>query len=131
MIDEKYYMYAITQMSRAAREKKTYNGWKEKLERICFYTGRPYAERHEVFPGNPNRQISIRYGFQVDLSPERHRELQANISPWAKAENQKWRETYEQVYIDGLVDEGVSADDALQSWMRLIGRNYIQELTPK
>ncbi|MEY8365400.1 hypothetical protein AALA22_07130 [Anaerovoracaceae bacterium 41-7] len=131
MIDEKYYLYAVEQMDRAAREKKKCNGYKDKPERICFYTGRPYAERHEVFPGRPNRQISIEHGFQVDLCPEKHRELQENITPWAKAENQKWHETYEQLYIDEQIDECVSADDALESWMRLIGRNYIEELTPK
>lgn len=131
MIDEKYYLYAVEQMDRAAREKKKYNGYKDKPERICFYTGRPYAERHEVFPGRPNRQISIAHGFQVDLCPEKHRELQENITPWAKAENQKWRETYEQLYIDEQIDECVSANDALESWMQLIGRNYIEELTPK
>ncbi|WP_251616173.1 hypothetical protein [Senimuribacter intestinalis] len=131
MIDEKYYLYAVEQMDRAKREKKKYNGWKDKADRVCFYTGRPYAERHEVFPGRPNRQISIAHGFQVDLCPEKHRELQENITPWAKAENQKWRETYEQLYIDEQIDECVSANDALESWMQLIGRNYIEELTPK
>ena len=130
MIDEKYYWYAVEQMERAAREKKTYNGWKYKRERTCFYTERPYAERHEVF-GGINRQISIMYGFQVDLCPEKHRELQANITPWAKAENQRWRETYEQAYIDKLIGEGMSEDDALQDWMQLIGRNYIEELIPE
>lgn len=131
MIDEKYYLYAVEQMDRAKREKKKYNGWKDKPERICFYTALPFAERHEVFPGNPNRKISIKHGLQVDLCSKKHRELQANITPWAKAENQKWRETYEQAYIDRLVDEGVNADAALQSWMQLIGRNYIEELMPK
>lgn len=130
MMDEKYYAYAVEQMNRAAREKKKYNGWKDKPECVCFYTGRPYAERHEVF-GGPNRQISIIYGFQVDLCPEKHRELQANITPWAKAENQKWRKTYEQAYIDSVISDWTSIDDGLESWMRLIGRNYIEELTPK
>lgn len=131
MITEKYYDYAVERMQRAARQKKKYNGWKEKPERICFYTERPYAERHEVFCGSANRQISIQHGFQVDLCPERHQELQANIAPWAKEENQKWRETYEQAYIDKLIGEGMSEDDALQDWMQLIGRNYIEELIPE
>lgn len=131
MIDDKYYRYAAEQMERASREKKKYNGYKDKPERICFYIGRPYAERHEVFPGRPNRQISIEYGFQVDICPEKHRELQDNITPWAKAENQKWRSTYERAYIDRLMDEGEREEDALQSWMRLIGRNYIEELIPR
>lgn len=131
MIDEKYHLYAVEQMDRAKREKKKHNGWKDKADRVCFYSGRPCAERHEVFPGRPNRQISIAHGFQVDLCPEKHRELQENIMPWAKAESQKWRETYERAYIDRLIDEGASKEDALESWMQLIGRNYIEELTPK
>ncbi len=131
MIDDKYYRYAAEQMERASREKKKYNGYKDKPERICFYTGRPYAERHEVFSGRPNRQISIEYGFQVDLCVEKHRELQDNITPWAKAENQKWREAYERNYIDALMSENINEEDALRRWMRLIGRNYIEELIPK
>lgn len=130
MIDERYYDYAAAQMDRADREKKRYNGYKDKADRICFYSGLPYAERHEIFGGNPKRQISIRCGFQVDLCPAKHRELQYNITPWAKEENQKWRETYERLYLDRLMQEGKSEANALQAWMSLIGRNYIKELTP-
>lgn len=34
----------------APAKKKTllYNGYKDKLERRCYYTGRPGAERHEI-----------------------------------------------------------------------------------
>ncbi|MEY8366232.1 hypothetical protein AALA22_11390 [Anaerovoracaceae bacterium 41-7] len=130
MIDEKYYLYAVEQMDRAAREKKKYNGWKDKPERICFYTGRPYADRHEVFYGSAKREISRDHGFQVDLCNERHDEIHKSTLR-GKAESQKWRETYERAYIDRLIDEGASEEDALESWMRLIGRNYIEELTPK
>lgn len=129
MIDERYYDYAAAQMARAAREKKRYNGYKDKADRICFYTGLPYSERHEIF-GGANRQISIRHGFQVDLSPVLHRELHENITPWAKEENRKWRETYERLYIDAVTAEGASEAEALQAWMALIGRNYIEELMP-
>ncbi len=130
MIDEKYYDYAARQMARADREKKKYNGYKDKADRICFYTGLPYAERHEVFAG-ANRRISIRCGFQVDLCAEKHRELQDNITPWAKEENQKWRETYQSAYMDRQMRErDDSEDDALATWMWLIGRNYIEELMP-
>lgn len=129
MIDEKYYDYAARQMARAAREKKKHNGYKDKADRTCFYTGLPYAERHEVFGGS-NRKISLRCGFQVDLSPDAHRELQENITPWAKEENRKWRSVYEQLYIDEVMKEGINEAEALQAWMRLIGRNYIEELMP-
>lgn len=129
MIDEKYYNYGFAQIARAAKEQKKYNGYKDKADRHCFYTGLPYAERHEVFGGS-NRRISIRCGFQVDLSPGLHRELHENITARAKAENQKWRETYERIYIDEVMSEGASEADALQAWMQLIGRNYIEELMP-
>ncbi len=129
MIDEKYYNYGFAQIARAAKEQKKYNGYKDKSDRYCFYTGLPYAERHEVFGGS-NRRISIRCGFQVDLSPALHRELQENITVRAKEENQKWREVYERLYIDEVVAEGASEDEALRAWMQLIGRNYIEELTP-
>lgn len=129
MIDERYYDYAAAQMARADREKKRYNGYKGKADRRCFYIGLPYAERHEIFGGS-NRQISIRHGFQVDLCPAKHRELQYNITPWAKEENRKWRETYERLYLDRLMQEGASEANALQAWMALIGRNYIEELMP-
>ncbi len=128
-MNEKYYDYGFIQMDRAAREKKRYNGYKDKADRHCFYTGLPYADRHEVFSG-ANRRISIRCGFQVDLSPALHRELQENITPWAKTENQKWRETYERLYMDEVMAEGASEAEALQAWMQLIGRNYIEELMP-
>lgn len=129
MIDEKYYDYAARQMTRAAREKKKCNGYKDKADRICFYTGLPYAERHEVF-GGANRKTSLRCGFQVDLSPAAHRELQDNVTSWAKKENRKWRAVYERLYIDEVMAEGVGEMEALQAWMHLIGRNYIEELTP-
>lgn len=130
MIDERYYDYAAAQMARAARKKKRYNGYKDKADRICFYSGLPYAERHEIFGGNPKRQISIRHGFQVDLCPAKHRELHENITAWAKEENRKWREVYERLYIEAVTAEGASEEEALQAWMALIGRNYIEELMP-
>ena len=40
MIDDKYYRYAAEQMERASRERKKYNGYKDKPERI---TGEHHA----------------------------------------------------------------------------------------
>lgn len=129
-IEDKYYDYALAQMERAEKEKKKYNGYKDKADRTCFYTGAPYAERHEVFAGNPDRKICIRQGFQVDLSPEKHRELQANITDWAQVENTKWKACYQRTYMDLAEGEGLTEAEALQLWMQLIGRNYIEELMP-
>lgn len=130
-ISEKYYEYAIAQMDRAEREKKKYNGYKDKAERVCFYTGTYCAQRHEVFPGNPNRKISLKLGFQVDLCPEKHRELQENVTPWAQAENARWKACYQRIYMDKIEAEGLTETEALRAWMFLIGRNYIAELMPE
>lgn len=132
MIDQKYYNYAIQQMERAAREKKKYNGYKDKADRICFYTGMPYAERHEVYGGTANRGISFDFGFQVDLAPEKHAELHTNTTDWAREENQKWRETYQRAYMDkNMAEWRIDEEDALEAWMMLIGKNYLRECDPK
>lgn len=131
IVEDRYYEYAITQMERAKREKKKHNGYKDKADRVCFYTGTPYAERHEVFCGNPDRKNCIRLGMQVDLCMDKHRELQANITPWAKEENAKWRACYQRTYMDFAEGEGLTEAEALRAWMGLIGRNYIMELMPE
>lgn len=130
-IQDKYFDYAVTQIKRAEKEKKRYNGYKDKAERTCFYTEMPYAERHEVFSGTSNRKTSLKLGFQVDLSLDKHRELQENITPWAQEENAKWRAAYQRVYMDCREGEGMSEKESLQDWMHLIGRNYIEELMPE
>lgn len=104
-----------------------YNGYKNKPERTCYYTGKPYAERHEIF-GGPNRQISIREGFQVDLCPELHRELHANQTDWAKRENRYWREKYQREYEEKLKAAGSTPAEARRAWMQLIGRNFLEEI---
>lgn len=109
----------------AGKKKKVlYNGYKNKAERRCYYTGRRGAERHEVF-GGPNRQTSIREGFQVDLCPELHRELHANQTEWAKRENLYWRQRYQREYEEKLINAGISAQDARKVWLRLIGKNFL------
>ncbi|MEE0516921.1 MAG: hypothetical protein UC708_03465 [Anaerovoracaceae bacterium] len=130
-IEEIYFEYAFCMMDIAKSRKRKYNGYKEKPERFCFYTDAAGAERHEVFGGNPDRALSIKFGFQVDLSPDKHRELQANITPWAQVENAKWRAAYQRVYMDCREGDGMSEQEALQDWMNLIGRNYIEEMMPE
>lgn len=131
MVDPKYYNYAVEQMDRAIREKRKYNGYKDKADRRCFYTGISCADRHEVYGGPANRKISMRHGFQVDLLSEKHAALHSNKSVWAREENRKWRETYQRAYMDRLMTEGkINEDDALELWMNLIGRNYLEECDP-
>lgn len=112
------------------KKKKKYNGYKDKAERFCYYCGTPYAERHEVF-GGPLRQISIDYGFQVDLCPNCHRELQENITERAQEENLTWKQYYQAKYMAQLMEDGAEEKVALRLWMRLIGKNYIERLMPE
>ena len=131
MIEDRYYEYGLQQMERAEREPRKYNGYKDKSERICFYTGMNYADRHEVFYGNPDREISMAHGFQVDLCAEKHRELHENCTPWAKEENAKWKYVYERLYLDKLIGQDITEKMALRYWMNLIRWNYIEELMPE
>lgn len=112
------------------KKKKKYNGYKDKAERFCYYCGTPYAERHEVF-GGPLRQVSIDYGFQVDLCPNCHRELQENITERAQEENLTWKQYYQAKYMAQLMEDGAEEKVALRLWMRLIGKNYIERLMPE
>ncbi len=130
-IDERYYGYAMAQMDRAEREERKYNGYKDKADRTCFYTGTPYAERHEVFGGTANRKISLSLGFQVDLCPEKHLEIQMRTTPWGKSENDKWRTHFQRAYMDRIKEEGITEEEALRAWVMLIGRNYIMDLMPQ
>lgn len=106
------------------KPKKKQNGFKDKPQRTCWYTGEPNAERHEVFPGI-YRQTSIDMGFQVDVCPRIHRELQANGTEWAKTENLKWRMFYQRQYEERLIETGITEEQARSCWMDLMGRNYL------
>lgn len=110
-------------------KKRLYNGWKWKGQRVCYVCGKAYAERHEVFPGS-NRQISIREKFQVDVCPEHHRELQDNVTEWAQQENIRLRQKFEREWLDKLIVSGVSEKEAVATWMKMIGRNYLDEIIP-
>ena len=106
------------------KKKKKVNGYKNKADRVCAYTGRPFAERHEIFCGR-NRQISIDNGFQIDVCPEIHAELQANITEWAQAENLRLRQKCQLEYEDTLIGSGIAPDEARKLWLKLIGRSYL------
>lgn len=114
------------------KKKKKVNGYKEKAKRICAYCGENYAERHELFAG-PLRQISIDYGFQIDVCHRHHEELQNNITVWAQAENKALRAECQRKYMDQLMAAGYTEEAALREWMRpdFINRNYIEELMPE
>lgn len=112
------------------KKKLLSNGYKDKKNRVCIYTGQRNAERHEIFGGS-NRQISVREKFQIDVCREKHEELQANVTEWAQAENKRLKAVCQRVYMDKLVESGLAEETALEIWMNLIGRNYIEELIPR
>lgn len=119
-----YYETCAFPKPKDQKKKKKANGYKDKAERVCAYTGRPYAERHEIFCGR-NRQISIDEGFQIDVCPEIHAELQANITEWAQAENLRLRQKCQTEYEGRLINSGITPDKAREVWLNLIGRSYL------
>lgn len=119
-----YYDTCAFPKPQSKKKKKKCNGYKDKASRICAYTGKPYAERHEIFCGR-NRQISIDYGFQIDVCHEIHEELQANIGEWAQAENLRLRQKCQTEYEDKLIDAGITPEKAREMWLKLIGRSYL------
>lgn len=125
-----YYDTCAFPKPKSKKKKLLYNGYKGKAERHCYICGTPYAERHEVFCGS-NRQNSIRYGYQVDVCPAHHKELQDNITDFAQEENWRLKEGFEWDFIISLEQDGLSREEALTAWMAEFGRNYISELTPK
>lgn len=112
------------------RKKKKVNGYKDKPNRLCYYHGTPGADRHEVFRG-ANRQNSIDHGFQVDLCPVCHAELQADLTEWAQEQNLMWRRHYQKKYLKECRNKGMSEAQALRAWMILIGRNFLEECDPE
>ena len=133
-IPDKYIEYALDRIRTAEKERKenkrkTYNGYKDKPNRTCFYRESGGAERHEVFFGTGQRDISIRFGFQVDLCPELHLEIHKGTE-WGQKEDLLWKQAYQTVYMDCLEADGLTRDEALAAWMHLIGRNYLEDVVP-
>lgn len=106
------------------KKKLQANGYKDKPQRRCWYTGVLGAERHEIW-GGPWRQTCIDMGFQVDVCHEIHERLQANGDEWARAENLKWQMYFQSMYEQKLIDSGITPGQARECWMALIGKNYL------
>ncbi len=123
-LDDYYQNCPFPKPPKEKKKKLLENGWKDKPNRRCWYTGKPGAERHEVFPGI-SRQISIELGFQVDVSPEYHRRLHANADHWAQVENQKWRMFYQHKWEEEQIGAGTDPDEARERWILMMGRNYL------
>lgn len=111
-LDKYYQNCAYPKPPKTKKKKLLYNGYKDKPQRRCWYTGRPGADRHEIWPGNSFRQTCIDHGFQVDVCREIHDILHANSSEWAKTENLKWKMYYQQKYENELMEAGLSQEQA-------------------
>lgn len=109
------------------KPKKKQNGYKDKVNRYCYYTGAPYAERHEIYGGS-NRQTSIDHRFQVDLRPDIHKRFHNPQTPEDFERIAFWKKYYQRQYEDKLKASGVSAGQARKMWMWLIGKNYLEEV---
>lgn len=122
-----YYSTCPFPKPQAEKKKKKQNGWKDKQNRTCHYTGASGAERHEIFGGTRNRQTSIDMGFQVDVCPEIHRRFHAQADEWSRQEVKRWQIYYQVQYMDKLIQTGLTQKQALDCWMALIGENYLWE----
>lgn len=107
------------------KKKLLYNGYKTKAERVCAYCNMPHAERHEIFPGSANRQISIREKFQIDVCPQHHKELQDNITEWGQRENKKLKKACQYKWEKKLIDAGTAPERTREAWIQMIGRSYL------
>lgn len=106
------------------KKKKLENGYKDKPNRYCWYTGQPCAERHEVFSGI-HRQTSIDMGFQIDVCSQIHYALQYGTTAWAREEVTRLKKYFQLKYEDDLISEGYTQEQAREEWMLLIGENYL------
>lgn len=120
--------YSSCPIPKPSKKKKKLlcNGYKNKAERFCYYCHTPYAERHEVYAGS-ERQVSIRESFQVDLCHSCHEEIQHLTTKRGVERDMYWKKHYEKIYIEKLLDGGVSKQKAVEIWIALIGRNYLEE----
>ena len=122
-MDDYYYTCPFPKPGKP-KKKRPQNGYKDKPNRRCWYCGRDYAERHEVY-GGPFREISIEMCFQVDVCPEHHRMLHSNGDAWAKVENQKWRMYYQNKWENEQIADGMDPEEARDRWILMMGRNYL------
>lgn len=115
---------AVPKPGSGGKDKKKANGYKDKPNRKCCYTGAPNAERHEIYCG-ASRQTSIDQGFQIDVCPDIHRALQQNLTEWARKENKRWRKHFQREYEKKLTAVGVDSENARKTWFYMMGKSYL------
>ena len=123
-MSEDYYATCPYPKPGTSKKKKPQNGYKDKPNRICWYCGKDYAERHEIF-GGPFRGISIEMGFQVDVCQQHHRRLHSVGDDWGETETQKWRMFYQQKWENEQIAGGADPEEAREIWIQMMGRSYL------
>lgn len=96
--------------------KRAKNNPKPTIYDHCAVCGRPYAELHEVFHGNGNRQNSIKYGMQVRLCEEHHRtgkDAVHNNREFDLHLKQKYQAIFEETH-------------SREEFVRIFGKNYLE-----
>ena len=99
------------------KSKKTKNNSRPTIDDRCYFTGKPYAELHEVFFGTKNRQNSIKWGMQIRLCPELHR-----IGPNAVHNNRDF-----DIYLKKMFQKKFEEQYGHKKFMEVFGANYLDE----
>ena len=85
----------------------------------CYVCGRQPIEKHEVFYGRKNRQLSIDYGLVIPLCYEHHNKDEKSGSiHFCKEFNLKTKSEVQQI---AMKHYGWSMED----WMKIFRENYI------
>lgn len=123
-MSKEYYESCAFPKPKTKKKKLLENGYKNKQDRICEITGMPGAERHEIFGGS-NRQLSIEYGLQVDLSPEQHRRIHEPKTDADLAFRESLKMRGQKKFEKERIEEGMSYEMAREFFIQLFGRNYL------
>jgi len=81
------------------------------------------CETHEVYNGNPNRQISIKNGYQVKLCKTCHIDVTENRE-YTLEWQELWKNLYQQMQESAWKTQGISCSESRDMWLALIGKNY-------
>lgn len=122
-----YYETCAVPKPKDKKKKKLFNGYKDKPFRVCAETGKPNAERHEIF-GGANRQKSIKYGLQIDLSPEIHERVTNPRTDEDLALVQRLKEEGQMKFEALMIGEGMTEVQARKTFMFEFGKNYLPML---
>jgi len=94
-------------------------------ESMCVLCGGwKLCETHEVYGGNPNRQISIKNGYQVSLCRTCHIDVTENREYTLKKQ-EFWKNLYQRMQESTWQKQGISLSESRDKWLALIGRNYL------